>query len=313
MFGCNVRFVGGAMLFVVASFSITSLSASSGSDDPFADQMISFEAGTNPAPGYTDPVTTLGSPERFTGEDFFPSVVSAFSGPYGTNEIVSIGAGGHLVVKFNTPVTNDPNNLYGIDLLIFGNASFIDNDYPNGLVGGIFSDEGGTVEVSDNGKTWHLVSGVSADGPMPTMGYVDSGPFDEFPGSIPTDFTRPVDPALTWQTFLGQTNAQVVQKYRGSGGGVAIELGAVGLQQISYVRVANPAGSPENIEIDAFSDVAPRMPGDVNLDGNVNVVDLLEVINSWGVPIPGGPPADFNNDGLVNVVDLLTVINHWTS
>lgn len=330
MFGCDLRFAGSTLLCAAALSLIgTTVSAQdtppggggfpwpplapAGMDDPFADVMESYDAGADAAPGYTNPFTTIGSPERFTGEDFFPSVVSAFSGPYGIDEIVSIGAGGHLIVKFNTPITNDPNNLYGIDLLIFCNASFIDDDYPNGLVGGIFSNDGGTVEVSEDGELWHLIPNIAADGPMPTMGYIDSGPFDTVPGSILTDFTRPVDPALTWQSFLGLNNSQVVERYRGSGGGVGIDINLVGLQQISYVRIKNPSDAVDNIEIDAFSDVSPRLPGDVNLDGNVNVVDLLTVINSWGVPVPGGPPADFNNDGLVNVIDLLTVINHWTS
>lgn len=54
-------------------------------------------------------------------------------------------------------------------------------------------------------------------------------------------------------------------------------------------------------------------PGDVNVDGTVNVMDLLAVINAWGPcpPQPSGCPADLNNDGGVNVADLLDVINNW--
>lgn len=60
------------------------------------------------------------------------------------------------------------------------------------------------------------------------------------------------------------------------------------------------------------------MPGDVNADGTVNVVDLLAVINAWGTcpspPAPCGadiaPPPTGN--GIVDVSDLLMVINHWS-
>ena len=52
-----------------------------GPDDPFADSVLAYDAGSNPAPGYTDPSSALGSPERFTGERVFPGVVSPFNPP----------------------------------------------------------------------------------------------------------------------------------------------------------------------------------------------------------------------------------------
>jgi hypothetical protein len=282
-------------------------------DDPFADAVISYDPGSDPAPGYTDPETALGSPERFTGEGVFPGVVSAFNPPYGLDEVVSLGAAGQLVVQFNAPIIDDPNNLYGIDLLIFGNTSFIDSSFPDGIVGGVFGNDGGIIEVSANGRDWQIVRSVAADGLMPTVGYIDSGPFDSAPGRTLTDFTQPVDPSLTLELCLGLTNQQLMQVYRGSGGGARIDLAQVGLAQVSYVRISNPSGAGENIEIDALSDASPRLPGDANLDGLVNVDDLLLVIGAWGATIPGGVPADFNGDDLINVDDLLIVINHWMS
>lgn len=51
-------------------------------------------------------------------------------------------------------------------------------------------------------------------------------------------------------------------------------------------------------------------PGDSNCDVRVDVDDLLNVINSWGV-CPGCP-ADFNQSGTVDIDDLLTVISQWS-
>ena len=57
------------------------------------------------------------------------------------------------------------------------------------------------------------------------------------------------------------------------------------------------------------------MPADINVDGEVNVADLLGVINNWGM-CPGDPQpcaADVNLDGLVNINDLLAVVTAWGS
>lgn len=67
--------------------------------------------------------------------------------------------------------------------------------------------------------------------------------------------------------------------------------------------------------------LAPYFPpatcaADVNGDGVVNVVDMLAVINAWGVCSLGTLtpcPADINTDFVVNVADLLALIAAWGS
>ncbi|MEE8508183.1 MAG: hypothetical protein V3T07_03885, partial [Myxococcota bacterium] len=182
---------------VIALAAISAGTSAIGTDDPFADVLLSFEAGQDAHPGFPDPTTTLGPPERFTGEGVFPGVVSAFNPAWGADEIVSIGSGGSLVVGFDTPVTDDPRNPYGIDLLIFGNTGFTDAAWPNGIVStSLFGADGGTVEISADGVNWIPVPAAAPDGLFPTIGYRDAGPYDEAPGSAPTQFTKPVDPAL---------------------------------------------------------------------------------------------------------------------
>lgn len=51
--------------------------------------------------------------------------------------------------------------------------------------------------------------------------------------------------------------------------------------------------------------------GDTNCDQTVNVLDLLNVISSWGTC--ENCSADFNQDNVVNVLDLLNVISNWGS
>jgi hypothetical protein len=67
-------------------------------------------------------------------------------------------------------------------------------------------------------------------------------------------------------------------------------------------------GDPPIVDMGAYEYQIP-CPWDLDGDGNVNVVDLLMVIASWG-PC-AGCPADFNVDGLVNVVDLLALIANF--
>ncbi len=219
----------------------------------YAGSVVSFDAGTGAAPGYVDPNNVLGSPTRYTGVSTpFPGAVTPFNSPWGSSDLYSFGNGGHVTVRFDTPVTNDPANPYGIDLLVFGNAFFFDPVNFDAVANSVSSD-GGLIEVSPDGTTWTTVPSVVADGLWPTLGYTDgTDPFGGPAGSVLTDFSRPVNPAFDWH---GKDYAQLVAGYNGSGGGAGVDIGALGLSQISYVRVSHAGAG--NIEIDAFSDVSP--------------------------------------------------------
>jgi len=224
------------------------------SASPYATQVVSYTAGSNAVSGYADPSTVLGSPERYTGEGVWPGDVTMFNGPWGTDEVVSIGAGGSLVVAFDHPVMDHPSNPYGLDLLIFGNAFFDDPLY-NGVAGGISSAEPAKVAVSQDGITWYDIAGVFGDDLFPTQGYTDtSGPYGS-DGKTPSDFTKPVDPSIAW---TGKSYGDILALYNGSGGGTGIDIAGTGLSWIQYVKVYQDAGDTWSAEIDAFADVAPE-------------------------------------------------------
>ncbi len=50
------------------------------------------------------------------------------------------------------------------------------------------------------------------------------------------DFTKPVDPSLTYHDFAGKTVAQAIGLYNGSAGGTAFSLAGTGFTSIQYVR-----------------------------------------------------------------------------
>jgi YVTN family beta-propeller protein len=61
---------------------------------------------------------------------------------------------------------------------------------------------------------------------------------------------------------------------------------------------------PDGVDIIPFG-----VPGDLNGDGVVNVLDLLILLDEWG-PCPACD-SDLNGDGVVNVLDLLILLSNW--
>lgn len=220
--------------------------------DPWASAVVAYVPGTGVNPQYTDPAAALGPPTRFTGGTLFPAAVTPFNPPWMPYEIVSIGAGGSLTLRFDTPITNDPAHPFGIDLIVFGNAGFIDTGFPAGIAGPLFGAGRGRIEVSGDGVNWFTIPGVEADALYPTLGYADlSDPYATTPGQVLTDFTRPVNPALD---PTGLTFAQLVAAYDGSGGGAGVDLATVGLTAAPFVRITNPHATG-TVEIDALARV----------------------------------------------------------
>jgi WD40 repeat protein len=64
----------------------------------------------------------------------------------------------------------------------------------------------------------------------------------------------------------------------------------------------------------AVSPVSVSAPGDVNGDGLVDMLDLLQVLADWGdcPPPPVECPSDVNGDGVVDFLDLLLVLANWS-
>lgn len=206
--------------------------------------------------GYTDPAAALGEPSRVTPGEF-GGPVDPFSPPYLRTQLVSLGEGGSLTVRFDQPIRNDPLNPYGLDFIVFGAAGFIitNGDYTGGGItdGSVFGDSAGPTHVS-----------VSADGAL--FFTLDTTRAPGVDGLFPTDgggdFTRPVNPALTSAAFAGLGLAGIRALYDGAGGGTGFDLAwavdadgqPVALDEVRFVRVDVLA---DRAEIDAFAVVAP--------------------------------------------------------
>jgi hypothetical protein len=225
----------------------------------FADAVVSYDPGTGFVAGFTNPAVALGEPSTVNP---YTEATDVFDPPYGANQIVSIGTGGSLTVRFKKPVVDQPRNRFGIDFIIYGNSGFIiTNDYDASYNwigtpatdGSLFGQNSGTtrVSVSNDGKKFYVLNPALA----PTVD-------DLFPTEGSGDFHTPVDPTLTQADFSGLTAANIQALYLGSAGGTGYDIAwaqkengkPARLHEIRYVRIEVLSGKSE---VDGFSDVAP--------------------------------------------------------
>ncbi|MCI0747118.1 MAG: hypothetical protein L0Y58_17075 [Verrucomicrobia subdivision 3 bacterium] len=217
----------------------------------FADAVVDYDPGAGYAVNYTNVNAVLGEPSRANP---FNDPTEPFNPPYGTGQILSVGAGGSLTVRFSTPILNHPNNSFGLDFIIFGNTGFIiTNDFDPvtfewigtpATDGSLFAQNTGStrVLVSRDGETFFELDPARA----PVVDHL-------FPTDGWADFSRPVDPILTQEDFAGLTLEQIRALYNGSAGGAAFDISwardsdgqPVFLPEIKLVRVEVLSGKSE--------------------------------------------------------------------
>jgi len=238
---------------------------------PYASEVVDFVRGSEtgggaPVAGYDDPSAVLGAPQPATGG----GDVTVFNPPWQSSELFSIGAGGYLTVKFDHAVLNNSagSDYWGVDFLVFGNTMFVSG--ANGAAG--IAAEPGRIAVSQDGLTWYDIAGSTADGLMPTQGFIDTSDKYANDGTIPSDFTKPVAPGVVWQNKI---YAEILALYDGSGGGTSIDIDdavdelsqPVVLEWIQYAKIYQESGETWSTEIDAFADVLTPEPATMFLLG----------------------------------------------
>lgn len=273
-------------------------------DDPWADEVIEYSA-TNPVTGYTTPEAALGAPrglgpsEPFNDDNGAPAVVSL-----GTPSAMNRG---RLVLRFDTPITDDPLNPMGLDFIVYSNAFWV-----GGLEQRKF-EEPAIAEISNDGVNWFLIPGSRnysyAGGTLPLISEASgdtnlgAGQSEFLAGNITNPntldgATGPPEEEYNWgYAELNPTLAPYLDNYvrpddplavgmtPRSGGGDAFDIawaiqqnGApAGLTQFQYIRLSPfvsrtmPVGFATP-EISAVADVAP----DVDSDSD-GILDEFEV------------------------------------
>jgi len=294
MFGTGTRTV-----FPVVCLCLAAVASSYDFDaNDFAIEVIDYNEGTG-AGIFNEPNSALGRPSLETGGWNYPDmelVVPVYQ-PWLADQLVCIGNGGDLTVRFGHRVANDENNPYRIDFIIFGNAflmvgggKYWDFGNPeNTMVSGEVAGEPGIVSVSQDGVNWcsfDSVGGPRADTFAPTTGYEWDSVNDVWGQEL--DPTRPIDPNLRASDLAGWTVAEVIEAYDGSAGGTGFDIGVLGLDWIQYVRIEDDPNSGVTTEIDAIADVSccgdyrhPYPVGDINRDCRVDMKDLSLLGKYW--------------------------------
>jgi prepilin-type N-terminal cleavage/methylation domain-containing protein/prepilin-type processing-associated H-X9-DG protein len=133
-------------------------------EDPWADAVVSYSP-VNPMVGFDNPTNAIGEP--IGGGGLAPD----------NSSLATLGdEGGSIVLKFNTPVSDDAANPMGLDCIVFSNAFFVGGDPQRKF------QEPAIIEISRDANSngladdaWYLIPGsrAFAASPFPSVSEPD--------------------------------------------------------------------------------------------------------------------------------------------
>jgi hypothetical protein len=221
------------------------------SDDPFIDQVVSLTFGSpvDPNTGFLNPLLVLGPPKGVA------------DGRSGSLDVLNLGRGGEIVVRFFDPVIYDGT---GADFTVFENPFFINvSGYPPGST----YLETGTVAVSSDGKFFlEFPTDYIVQSPPLTM---DASPehYIGFAGlrpvfSHPSNGISPTDPAVSGGDPFD------LAELRGLPGSNHIDF-----DNIRFIRIRDTGDDP----VDSEGDSLPEPPSG-GIDQGFDL-DAIAVVN----------------------------------
>lgn len=261
---------------------------------------------------YNNSHNALGAPTAYMNQQY-GGVVNPINPAWGESDLYSLvqydeETPAAIDIEFDHRVYDDPQNPYGQDFIVFGNAMLLysgnsSSYYAEGEAPENFTitstclSELAKVEVSQDGKTWHTIPDAPyADGFAPTLGYTydTNAPCSElFDGnhwwSKRTDPTLPLPPNLTSRDWSGISLAELCKRYNGSAGGTSYDISKInnlpidetGRKWIKFVRIKpvfeeyDEEGYPlySEPEVDAIADISPITPYELWVKNNFIFAD----------------------------------------
>jgi len=245
-----------------------------GNTNDFAVQVISSSNLDSLVP-YTDPAAILGPPtltfvdsEDGGGTNRSSIVDPPYNvAPNGSDVIVAITNGGEITVRMGRKVYHNPNNPYGVDLIVFANSFFSpptatgiisdSTDLDEITLAGGTNGHSATISVSPDGTNWYAFDNTPHL--YPQNAYRWDSPNHSWTEEQ-LNPTKPLNPSIYTTDLEGQTAAAVLDQFDGSAGGTGYNLQSSGFPWIQYVRV-EPAPNSYTV-IDAIAAVNPVSEGD---------------------------------------------------
>ena len=221
----------------------------------------------------------------------FPEKIFMDAGNWYT--CISLGNfGGYMTLYYDEPITDDPDNVYGVDFTVFGNSN-----------GGQSFSEPGNVLVSEDGKTWYSLAGSEHYDATSRWDYevtykksdsdiADYSDNDGNSGSLGTGWApyqlpkKNLYPLYNWTTE-DQITVKGTRLY-GAGGkkGDGIEAGSAAMPAFGYFDVqknsTTVAGTGEDVNLLTTPVGNPYME---NYDGYGDGFDLKWAVDENGDPV----------------------------
>lgn len=96
----------------------------------------------------------LPAPGQFVNIDAWAAPDKTLGGPASGASVTLGSFGGSITYAFDEPIRDDPNNPFGVDFIVYGNA-FLNSDGSSAASAA----EPGAVQVSEDGETWFELAG----------------------------------------------------------------------------------------------------------------------------------------------------------
>jgi hypothetical protein len=264
---------------------------------------------TAPSTVYTDIPITLGKLDINNANQYVVTGAGTLTlqGATGTAALLQVDAG---TQKIDLPLTLASNTTFnvasGANLLI-ANPLTVNSGVTLTQSGAGKVTYQSTVTVNAINLTAGATAAFSANrqssAQVSALSIATGAAIDLANNSLTVNFAGGSDPISTIKTYL--KNGYNGGTWNGTGGINSSSAAANSAYALGYLDATDPGGSAGNVKIKY------TLIGDTNLDGTVNLTDLLNLLNSYGQAGRDWAQGDQNYDGSVNLTDLLDLLNNY--